>query len=469
MQKKYFGEQTQKALKNFPFDTSPFHREFIIALAQIKKAAAIANFTAGNFNRNVKNAIVKAADEIIEHGTLTRPSATLSQRERVKRKFFDYQFPLPSLMGGAGTSIHMNVNEVIASRANEILNKPLTPTLSRKGRGSEVVNANDHVNRSQSTNDVNPTAIKVASANLLDQLSSVLENLSAALESKGKQFKNILKLARTHLQDAVPITLGEEFFAYAEIIRGHQKEITRVKSLALTLHLGGTAVGNSVNASPRYIKSVYKELNKITKQNFIPAKNFVAHTSSSSDFLQISQAITALCLDCSKIASDLRLMSSGPRGGFGEITLAELQNGSSIMPGKVNPILPETVNVLYYTVSGNNLTIEHAAHGAQLNLAVMVPPVADKLIHSIKMASQVLQIFTDRCIKTIKANPKRCRELLEKSTAYATLLTPKFGYETMKQVVKEAVSSGKTLRDVVVGKKLLTNKEFNKAVNFRDV
>ena len=457
MQKKYFGEQTQKAIKNFPFDVPGFHWEFIVALAQIKKAAAMANFESGNFNRNIKNAIVAAADEIIAG------------------KHND-QFLLPALMGGAGTSIHMNVNEVVANRANEILgkNSPRPPLLKRggeqdssplqKGRMGGVINPNDHVNRSQSTNDVNPSAIKVAAVPMLEQLSAVLENLAETFEKKSHQFKNVIKLARTHLQDAVPITLGEEFGGYAEVIRQHRKEIERVKSLALVLHLGGTAAGNSVNASPKYIRAVYKHLNRIIGYKFVPGKNLIQLTSSAGYFVIISQAITALCLDCSKIANDLRLMSSGPRGGLGEITLAELQNGSSIMPGKVNPILPETVNVLYYTVSGNNLTIEHAAHGAQLNLAVMIPPIADRLLQSIKITSQVLEQFSKKCISTIKANPKRCKELLEKSTAYATLLTPKFGYEKMKEIVKETVASGKTLREVITGKKLLTNKEFDSLV-----
>ncbi|MFI5206225.1 MAG: lyase family protein, partial [Candidatus Paceibacterales bacterium] len=327
---KYYGSQTQKATKNFPFITHKWQREFIMALAQIKKAAAVANFEAGNFGRDVKNAIVRAADEVLDG------------------KFND-QFPLPALMGGAGTSIHMNMNEVLANRATEIL--------ERQGR-KIVAHPNDHVNRSQSTNDVNPSAVKVAAVPLLKNLSIVLENLAASFEKKSKQYHSVIKLARTHLQDAVPITLGEEFGAYAEVIRQHRKEIERVTSLALVLNLGGTAAGNSVNASPKYIKSVYQHLNKITKQKFIPGKNLIPLTNSHGYFLIISQAVTAMCLDVSKIASDLRLMSSGPRGGLGEITLQEVQNGSSIMPGKNNPVMPETVNNMYYWVSGNNLSIE---------------------------------------------------------------------------------------------------------------
>ena len=299
----------------------------------------------------------------------------------------------------------------------------------------------------------------------MDNLEWVLKNLADALEKKSKQFSGIIKLARTHLQDAVPITLGEEFGAWAEIIRQHQQQIKRVKSLALILHLGGTAAGNSINASPKYISSVYKELKKITKHDFKKGGNLIAMTSSQSDFLIISQAITALCMDCSKMATDLRLMSSGPRGGFGEISLQELQAGSSIMPGKVNPIMPETVNNLYYWVSGNNLSIEQAAHGANLDLAVMIPTIIDRLLQSIKITGQVLEQFTKKCVASIKANKQRCRQLLEESTAYSTLLTPKLGYETMSNIVKEAVTSGKTLREVITAKKLLTNKEFDSIVH----
>jgi len=434
---KYYGQQTQKAIKNFPFDTHLWHKEFIMALAQIKKAAAMANFDAGNISRDVKNAIVRAADEVLEG------------------KFRD-QFPLPALMGGAGTSIHMNMNEVLASRATEILEKQGNKT---------VVHPNDHVNRSQSTNDINPSAIKVAAVPLLKNLSVVLKDLSEAFGQKAKQFKGVVKLARTHLQDAVPITLGEEFGSYAEVIKQHSFEIDRVTSVAAILSLGGTAAGNAVNASPKYRAAVYKHLNKITKQNFKPGSNLIPLTNSAGYFLIISQAVNAMCVDVSKIASDLRLMSSGPRGGLGEITLQELQNGSSIMPGKNNPVMPETVNNMYYWVSGNNLSIEHAAGGAQLDLAVMIPTIADRLLESIKISAQVLEQFNKKCVATIKANPKRCKELLENSTAYATLLTPVLGYEKMSEVVKETVRSGKTLRQVICGEKLLSNKEFDKIVN----
>ncbi len=437
MQKKYYGEQTEKAIKNFPFHVYRVPMEFILALAKIKKAAAVANFQAGNIRRDVKNAIVQACDEILNN-KMTE------------------QFPLRALQGGAGTSINMNVNEVVAGRATEILQKSGKKT---------IVHPNDHVNCSQSTNDANPSAIKIAAIFLAQDLQKTAKLLAEALEKKAVQYKHIPKLARTHLQDAVPTTLGAEFASYAAIIRWHQEKISRVITYMQELNLGGTAIGNSVNASPKYIKAVYVELNKITGQKFHPAKNLMSQTSSQTDFLAISQAVTALCVDLSKIASDLRLLSSGPLGGIGEITLAELQNGSSIMPGKVNPVLPETVNQLYFLISGNNLSIEHAAAAAQLELGVMFPIIADRLIQSLKLTSEVIEQFVKVCINKIQANPKRCKELLEKSTAYATLLTPILGYDVVSSAVKEMVATGQTLREVIVGKGLLSEQEFNKAVN----
>lgn len=443
--KTYYSKETEKGMRNFPFlnDTEyrvyRFHKEFILALVTVKKATARANVIAKNFSPAIGNAIVRACDTIL----------------KANGAFLRAQFPLPALMGGAGTSIHMNVNEVIAGMATEYL---------QKKNKSASVHPNDHVNRGQSTNDVNPSGIKVAAVPLLDGLWKAVDRLAGAFERKAKAYKGVMKLGRTHLQDAVPITLGEEMGAYASLLRDHQHEIERAKKLALTLHLGGTAIGNSINASPRYKAAVYKELKKITGYAYRPAKNMIAHTGSMSDLVQISQIITALMVDCSKIATDMRFMSSGPRGGLGEITLQELQKGSSIMPGKVNPVLPETVNILYYIVSGNNLTIEHAAGGANLELAVMVPPVIDRLLQSIKVSTRGLTAFADRCVSTMVANKARCRELLERSTAYATMLTPKLGYEVMSDVVKEVVKSGKTLREVVVERKLLSNKEFDRAV-----
>ncbi|MCL5666380.1 MAG: aspartate ammonia-lyase [Patescibacteria group bacterium] len=437
MPKIYYGEQTRKALNNFSFSAPPVSMEFIYAIAEIKKAAANANYLAGNLDRQRRAAIVRACEEIL----LGR---------------LDGQFKLPVLQGGAGTSINMNVNEIVAGRANEIL---------REQGENIIVHPNDHVNRSQSTNDVNPSALKVASVRLANRLLKVLDGVITAFEKKAREFQNIPKLGRTHLQDAVPTTLGAEFQSFAETLRRNQKRIKETVPYFLELNLGGTAIGDCVNASPKYLKTVYVELNKIAKLYFKPAASLMSQTSSQTDFAMMSQMLTLLCLDASKIANDIRLLSSGPKGGLGEIVLAELQKGSSIMPGKVNPILPETVNQLYFWVSGSNLSIEHAAQASQLELCVMGPTIADNLIMSLRLAAEVLEKFAKDCVLTLKANKEKCLEHLEKSTAYATLLSPKLGYDAAACLVKESVSSGKTIRALVLEKGLMDKEEFEKAVS----
>jgi aspartate ammonia-lyase len=438
--KKYYGAETEKALKNFPFSTHSVRMEFILAIVKIKKAAAVANYRAGNVSQEIQNATVKACDEILagKHNN---------------------QFPLSSFQGGAGTAIHMNVNEVIANRASEILKKKIHP--------------NDHVNASQSTNDVNPSALKVAAFFLLQDLENKLSALVKTFERKAKEFKNINKLARTHMQDAVPTTLGAEFLSYAETLRRYESQIKIAQDLCRVLNLGGTAIGNSINASPIYIREVYKELNKIThakagqaNSKFYKAQNLMSKTSGQTDFLMISQIVNNMCVDLSKIANDFKFMSSGPNGGIGEIILPEIQKGSSIMPGKVNPVLPETMNQLYYLVSGNNLSIEKAVEGAQMELGVMIPIMVDKLIESIKLSTEVINQFDKLCVASIKADKEKCKHHLENSTAYATLLTPRLGYDKVSEIVKKSVATKKNLREIVVGEKYLTEKEFNSLLRF---
>lgn len=433
----YYGQETKKALKNFPFSVHKTSIEFILAMVKIKKAAAIANHKSGNLSGDISNAIVKACDEILKN----------------KEKYID-QFPLAYLQGGAGTAIHMNVNEVIAGMATSILKRKIE------------IHSIDHVNKSQSTNDVNPSALKISVFYLLQDLNYQLSSLVKSFEAKAKEFKNINKLGRTHLQDAIPTTLGAEFAAYTQNIKRYGAEIKRAQDLCRILNLGGTAIGNSINASPLYIKEIYKELNQITKEKFYRAENMMAKTSGQIDFLIISQMVTALCLDLSKIADDFRFMASGPRGGIGEIILPELQKGSSIMPGKVNPVMPETVNQLYYLVSGNNLSIEKAVSEAQMELGVMLPIVVDKLIESIKITTEVINQFDKLCVVGIKADKERCRYHLENSTAYATLLVPHLGYDTVSLIVKKSISTNKTLREIVVGEKYLEESEFDKIIKF---
>lgn len=434
--KLYYGPETKKSLNNFPFSIHPTRTEFIFAMFAIKKASALANYKAGNLNKDIANAIVKVCDGVLKGGR--------------EGKHLEH-FPIPSLQGGAGTATHMNVNEFIAYNA----------TLELK-KSKLAIHPNNHVNASQSTNDVNPSALKIATFFLLEDLEDELISLVTSMRSKAREFKNVNKLARTHLQDAIPTTLGVEFAAYADNLEGHKVRLKLAQDLCKSLNLGGTAIGDSTNASPMYIRECYKELNKILGKNFSKAKNPMAKTSSQTDFLIISQTITALCVDLSKIANDLRFMTSGPRGGIGEIILPELQKGSSIMPGKVNPVMPETVNQLYYLVSGNNLSIEKAVESAELELGVMLPLVVDKLIESVKLTAEVIHQFDRLCIKGIKANREMCLSHLEHSTAYATLLVPKLGYDTVTDIVKKSIAEGKTLREVVIEGKYLKESEFNK-------
>ena len=441
MAKRYYGAQTEKAIKNFPFDFRHTYKELIYAVVEIKKAAARAHQLAKELDKKRADAIVGACDEVL-------------------RGKFDDQFVLPSFQSGMGTSNHMNVNEVVANRASELLE------LRKSDEATpHRIHPNDDVNMSHSTNDVMPSALKIAAIRLTDKLLASTDILIAAFEKKAKQFSRILKLGRTHMQDAVPMTLGDEFASYAETIRRRQKGIREAREYLLELNLGGSAIGNSINVSPKYKRFLYRELQKVTKLSVRPGKNLMSQTASVTDFLVVSQTLTALCADLSKIAGDFRILSSGPKGGIGELVLPELQAGSSIMPGKVNPVPPHALSHLYYLVSGNNLTIEKACEGAQLELGVMMPVITDRLIESLKLSAEMVEQFAKKCVAGILANKPRIKEHLEKSTAYATLLNPIIGYDEAAACVKEAVATGKTLREVVLAKKLLTPKEFDRVVS----
>ncbi len=436
MGKQYFGAQTEKALANFPFDFRKTHREVIRAIVEIKKAAAMSHSNVGELDEERKRAIVAACNEILEGQ-------------------HNDQFNLPSFQGGMGTSNHMNVNEVVAARATEML--------EFKGK-STVVHQNDHVNMSHSTNDVMPSALKIASSRLLKRADESLATLIKAFEKKAKEFADVQKLGRTHMQDAVPTTLGAEFASYTETLKRRRIGLARAGEEMLDLSLGGSAVGNSINVSRKYLKELYVQLPKVTRLPVRAAKNLMSQTASVTDFLVVSQALTALCTDLSKIAGDFRILSSGPKGGFGEIILPELQAGSSIMPGKVNPVMPEALSQLYYLVAGNNVTIEKACEGAQLELGVMMPVITDRLVESLKLSAEMILQFAEKCVAIVQADKKKCKEHLENSTAYATLLNPIIGYDAAATCVKEAIKSGKTLREVVLAKKLLTSKEFDRVV-----
>lgn len=424
MSKKLYGPQTIASVENFPFDYPLIHKEFVYAMAVVKKAAARGNEKAGKITARQSARIQKACDDILK-GT------------------YDDQFVVPALHGGAGTSVHMNVNEVIATLSD--------------------THANDHVNASMSTNDVNPSALRIASIQLTRTLLENVDLLIKKFDEKSKQHKRSQKLGRTHMQDAIPTTFGAEFGSYRDTIRRDKKRIESALSSMYELNMGGTAIGDGTNAPKSYRDTIYKELRSITGiKELRPLDNLMTGTSSDTDFHFLSSTVTQLFTDLSKIATDFRFMSSGPRGGIGEITFKELQHGSSIMPGKVNPIICETMSQLYYQIAGRNLTIQLAAEGAHMELGVMLPAIVDALIVILKIASTGVKLFAEQAVASMTVNSRRGKELLEYSTAYSTLLTPRLGYDVVSEVVHEAIEKNSTLREVVVQRKLLTDAEFDK-------
>lgn len=423
-----YGEQTLRALENFPFSTHKVHLELIYGIVKIKKAAAEANAQTNTIKQGEANAIISACNNILNGK-------------------YDSEFITPSIQGGAGTSINMNVNEVIATLASQQTKQNIHPL--------------DHVNASQSTNDVNPSALRIVAFELIENIEKNLEENSATCNAKAKQWKHINKLARTHLQDAIPTTVGAEFKSYEAIFKRHQTRIRFAKKCLLELNLSGTAIGSHLNASPKYQKIIYQKLQATTKLPISHAKNCMALTSSQTDFVFVGGVLIALLTDLSKIAHDIRLLSSGPHGGFGEFQLTELQAGSSIMPGKVNPVIPEVVNQIYQYCLGKQLSLQIAAERAELELGVMFPTIADCLISIIKETTEALRVMNEKCFKTLLIDEKKCQQHLEKSTAYATLLTPTLGYDVVSKAVHEAINTHQTLRQVILNKKLLTEKEFD--------
>lgn len=430
----YYGSETEKSLHNFPYSLGTTNLALMFGIVEIKKAAAKVHSQIGELEEYVAEAIVDACNEILDH-------------------HWDEEFVTSRFQGGAGTSINMNVNEVIAARA--------TVLLRERGRDF-IVHPNDHVNMSQSTNDVNPSALRFVVYKMAVDVNTSAKHLATTFKSKADEFMLVCKLGRTHLQDAVPTTLGAEFAAYAEAIDHARKGLHKLLPTLLKLNLGGTAIGTGINASLKYRKLIYKELSNDVGLRLEPAKNLMAATSDQADFLVIASALNRLMLVVSKIASDIRLLSSGPRTGFAEIHEPELQAGSSIMPGKVNPIISEVVNQAYFMTSANSKAIELATINAQLELGVMFPLIADRLLESAVLARETLDIFADKCISHLEVDQDHCVDLLEHSFGYATMLTPRLGYDAVSKAVKTALKLNLTLREVIVKKeKLLSNKEFN--------
>jgi aspartate ammonia-lyase len=428
----YYGIQTLRAVRNFPVSGMRAHPQLIRATALVKRAAAEANMTVGDLDHRLGNAIVQAAQEIVDGG-------------------LHDQFVVDVYQAGAGTSQNMNANEVIANRAVEILG-------GERGDYS-LVHPNDHVNMAQSTNDTVPTAMRIAALWMLRPLQDVLRDLIDTLATKGREFDDIVKAGRTHLQDAVPVRLGQEFDAYAASLRKDHWRLERAAEALTELNLGGTAAGTGVNAHPDYRMVAVQRLSQLSGLGLRPGSNLLALMQSMTDFAHVSGALKLLSLDLIRIANDVRLLSSGPKTGLAEITLPAVQPGSSIMPGKVNPVMAEMLDMVAFQVVGNDATIGLATQAGQLELNVMMPVIAHNLLQSIEILTNAMRAFTERCVRGITANRVRCREYLERSTGLATVLTPALGYEQAAEVAKEAARTGKTVSEVLVTRGLFSQDE----------
>jgi len=425
----YYGLQSVRAMENFPISGLRKHARMVEAMAMVKKAAAFANAELGLLKPEVSKAIGAAADEVLAG------------------KLRDH-FVVDVYQMGAGTAFHMNVNEVLANRAVELLG-------GKKGDHT-IVHPNDHVNMAQSTNDVIPTAMRIASRLLLQELLPVLSDLQAAMGAKAKEFDGVLKSARTHLQDAVPIRLGQEFAAYAVTI-GKCRELIAAAAHSLEeLGIGGSAAGTGLNTHPKYRFKLVEHLRSWTNINWRNAPDMREAMQSNLPIAEASSALRLLALELTRICNDLRLLASGPTTGFAEIVLPAVQPGSSIMPGKVNPSMTEMLNMVCFQVIGNDLTVAMAVQAGQLELNVMMPVMAYNLHHSIEILKNALRAFIDRCVVGIVADADRCRRYAESSMALATALNTHIGYARAAEVVKRALREQKTIIHVVREEKLLT-------------
>ena len=434
----YYGVQSLRASENFHITGLNMHPEIINSLAYIKKAAAITNCEVGLLDKKIASAIVQACDEII-NGHLHK------------------DFIVDPIQGGAGTSLNMNANEVIANRAIELLG-------GQKGDYS-IVHPNDHVNCGQSTNDVIPTAGKMTSLRLLKNLKKELLRLHKALCIKAEEFDHIIKMGRTQMQDAVPIRLGQEFRAYSIAIMRDIHRMDKAMDEMRSLNMGGTAVGTGINADETYLRRIVPNLSEVSGIEFVQAFDLIDATQNLDPFVAVSGAIKACAVTLSKIANDLRLMSSGPRAGFHEINLPAKQNGSSIMPGKVNPVIAEVVNQVAFNVIGNDVTITMAAEAGQLELNAFEPIVFYCMFQSIDTLEYAVQTFVDNCITGITANETRCRYLVENSVGIITAICPHVGYQKAADIAKKALKTGESVRNLILQEKLMTPEDLNKILD----
>jgi aspartate ammonia-lyase len=435
-----YGIQTLRALENFPITGVPL-REFpslIDALAAVKEAAALANAERGLLTEELSELIVRAAREI---------------RDGRHHE----HFLVDMIQGGAGTSTNMNANEVIANRALELLGRP---------RGEyQTVHPNNHVNLSQSTNDVYPTAMKLALHSQIEGLARAMSDLAAAFLAKGDEFSPFIKMGRTQLQDAVPMTLGQEFTAFGRTILEDVQRLGEAQALIREINMGGTAIGTGITAPPGYAEAVRAHLSRITGLELVTAPDLVEATADTGAFVQLSGVLKRCAVKLSKICSDLRLLASGPRAGFNEIDLPAMQPGSSIMPGKVNPVIPEVVNQVCFDIIGGDLTVTMAAEAGQLQLNVFEPVIAFRLLAGISSLTNACVVLRERCVDGITANPERMRWFVEHSVGIITALVPIIGYETSTEIAREALETGRGVYELVMERKLLTRQELDRALN----
>ena len=434
----YYGVQTLRAAENFYITGLKMHPELINSVAQIKKAAAITNFEVGELDKQRTDAIVKACDEIIQG------------------KLHD-QFIVDPIQGGAGTSLNMNANEVIANRAIEILG-------GEKGDYS-LVNPNDHVNFGQSTNDVFPSCGKMAALKLLDGAREQLIRLEGALEQKAAEFDHVIKMGRTQRQDAVPIRLGQEFRAYSTAVRRDVRRFENAKDELRSLNLGGTAIGTGLNADVQYFKRVVKNISILTGQDLVQSYDLIDATQNLDNYASVSGIVKTCAVNLSKMSNDLRLMSSGPRTGFGEINLPARQNGSSIMPGKINPVIPEVVNQVAFNIIGNDMTITMAAEAGQLELNAFEPIIFYNLFQSIETLTCAVKTLVDNCVAGITANEEHCREQVNNSIGIVTAICPYVGYEKAAQVAKEALRTGKAVKAIILEQGLMGEEQADQVLD----
>ncbi|MEZ5609904.1 MAG: aspartate ammonia-lyase [Rhodocyclaceae bacterium] len=436
----WFGVQTQRAVDNFAITGVPISHfpHFVNALAMVKAAAARANQELGLLAPHKAEAIVAACDEIIG-GRLHEA------------------FVVDLIQGGAGTSTNMNANEVIANLALEKLGQP-------KG-AYQHLHPNDDVNKSQSTNDAYPTAVCVGLQFATEPLVEAVASLKAALEAKGREFADVLKMGRTQLQDAVPMTLGQEFEAFAVMLGEDIDRIREINLLLCEVNLGGTAIGTGINTHPDYARLAVRHLAEISGKPIVSASNLVEATSDMGAFVLFSGILKRLAVKLSKVANDLRLLSSGPRTGFGEIHLPPMQPGSSIMPGKVNPVIPEAVNQVAYQVIGNDLAVTMAAEAGQLQLNAMEPLIVYNLLNSTKMLASACTLLEERCIRGIRADREQCAQHVERSIGVITALVPHIGYANSSRIAAQALHSGATVRELVIGEGLLSEAELDRLLS----